>query len=52
MPRTTLKRHENVGLGNFSGHFEILDQMFLFFFEEIFQKISIDVEAAIDLKAS
>ena len=52
MPKTTLKRHENVGLGNFSGHFDIFDRMLLLFFEEIFQKVTIDFEAAVDLKAS
>ena len=52
MPKTTLIRQENVGLGNFSGHFDIFDRMLLFFSEEIFQKIMIDFEAAIDLKAS
>ena len=46
MPKTTLKRQENVGLGNFSGHFDFFDRMLLFFFEEIFQKITIDFEAA------
>ena len=31
MPETTLKRHENVGLGNSSGHFDIFCQMLSFF---------------------
>ena len=47
-----MKRQENVSLGNFSGDFDIFCRLLLFFPEEIFQKITIDLEAAYDLKVS
>ena len=47
-----MKRQENVGLGNFSGHLEIFHCLLTFLSKKSSKKITLDFEAAIDLKAS
>ena len=52
MPKTTLKRQENVGLGNFSGDIDIFVDCCYFFPKKFSKKSDIDFVTSIRPRAS